>query len=219
MISKIMVSLNSSTKEQDMSLPGRLARRYTAIVPASLAAIAIVSAQPSSPERQSGIYLEAPNTTTEPARLETSMPNMQVDGLAGAMLTGGLKKPHIVTKLSGESSSHRASTQPTFLFVFADAKSKNPKTSQNGMAADMSALPITTSSPKNFSLLRLTVADGQRQYDSSKSSEVKFRIENLAARTDFRVRPESPLEPGEYGFAIQGGSGGMIWDFGVDGAK
>ena len=197
---------------------GRIAKQVVPILSISVAAIAISTAQAGGSQRASGIYLESPDHASDPMRLETTMPMMQVDGLAKTMLTGGLLKPHMVTRLSGESSAHRASTQPTFLFVFNEPPKKGQTVQSNPGTQDMSGMPVGLSSPKDFALVRLTVADGQRQNDTGKMDKVKIDTEKLSA-LEYRVRPSSPLAPGEYGFAPGGGSGGMLWDFGVDAPK
>jgi hypothetical protein len=198
---------------------GRMAKHVVAVAGGFLITIALVGAQSGGPHRSSGIYLESPDHATDPVRIVTSMPMTQVDGVGKSMLTGGLLKPKMVTKLSGEASSNRtAATQPTFIFVFNDPKARNQTAQSNQGMPEMGSLPMGLTSPKDFTLVRLTVADGQRQNDSGKMQQVKVQIENLASKTEFRVRPASALEPGEYGF-LPPGNGGMIWDFGVDAAK
>jgi hypothetical protein len=137
----------------------------------------------------------------------------------------GFKRPKMITKLSGEKASLRVAPQSTFLFVFGDGGRKRPQqmTPEEVMAAmsggdsAMSDLPANTSSPKDYGLLELVVADGQRSFNSGGGKQVKCAIENVEPKV-FRIRPAAPLPPGEYGFSwMQQGTAGAIWDFGVDG--
>jgi hypothetical protein len=191
--------------------------------PASAAALALMviaghsatlRGQASTGEqKKSGVYLE----TTE-TRLEAAMAQITTEGIGASMATMGFKKPKMISKLGGDKASLRVAAQPSFLFVFAVQSRTQAQMMEDPMGA-MSALPQNTSSPKDFSLIKLTLTEGDRVYNSGNQQTVKFTVENVAPKT-FRVKPAAALEPGEYGFAnLQNGAAGMIWDFGVDGAS
>jgi hypothetical protein len=183
------------------------------------AAFSLAQAQSPSPsgdqKRPSGIYLESSADASKDAtRLDASMPQIQTQGVGAAMMSMGFKKPKMVSTLGGDKAALRVAAQPSFQFVFAVS------TSQRQMMEDpmgaMSQLSANTNI-KDYALLRLNVAEGDRVYNSGDQHVIKCSVENVAPHV-FRVKPNSPLEPGEYGFTyLQNGTAGMIWDFGVDG--
>ncbi len=173
------------------------------------------SASGEQKQRQSGIYLESSADASKDAtRLDASMPQIETQGVGASMMSMGFKKPKMISKLGGDKASARAAAQPSFLFVFAVSR-----TQQQMMEDPMGSMSQLSQSTniKDYALLKLDVAEGDRAYNSGNQHVVKCSIENVAPHV-FRVKPNSPLEPGEYGFSyLQGGTAGMIWDFGVDG--
>lgn len=178
-------------------------------------------------KKRSGIYLEAAETggKDEPRRLIASMPQIEASGVGASMASMGFKKPKMITKVSGDKSAVRVAPGSTFLFVFGDGSRKRPEQmtpedfmkGATGGDSAMSDLPQNTSNPKDFGLIELVVADGQRIYNSGSGKQVKCAVENVEPKV-FRIRPAAPLPPGEYGFTwLQNGTASMIWDFGVDG--
>jgi hypothetical protein len=164
-------------------------------------------------KRTSGIYLESAETggKDEPKKLESAMPQMEAAGMGATMATMGFKKPKMITKLTGDKASLRVAAQSTFLFVFGGKQSR-----EEMMMGGMDGLPPNTS-PKDYGLIVMTIAEGDRSWTSGKGAQVKCAVENVEPKV-FRVRPETPLPPGEYAFSLmQNGMASMAWDFGVDG--
>jgi hypothetical protein len=185
---------------------------------------AVLHGRADEAKRPSGIYLESAETSgkDEPKRLETVMGQVNPEGLGASMATMGFKKPKMVTKISGEKSGIRVPAQSTFLFVFGARQSRGPSPNDDiaatmaTMKDSMNQLPMTTSSPKDYVLVQLTVADGERVYNTGDAKPVKCAVENVEPKV-FRIRPAAPLAPGEYGFTLAQQAAGMFWDFGVDG--
>jgi hypothetical protein len=178
-------------------------------------------------KKRSGIYLEGVETggKDEPKRLIANMPQIEASGMGASMASMGFKKPKMTTKVSGEKSSLRVAPEATFLFVFGDGSQRRPEQmtpedfmrGATGGDSSMSDLPPNTSSPKDFGLIELVAAEGQRTFTSGNGKQVKCAIEKVEPKV-FRIRPAAPLPPGEYGFTwMQSGTASMIWDFGVDG--
>jgi hypothetical protein len=163
--------------------------------------------------RKSGIYVEA--ASGEPTRLSGTMPKM--DAQVGAAAAFGFGKPKMTTTVSGEKASRRVPAGSTFLFVFS-GQSDMRAMMNDPMAAMgmMDELPGHTSSPKDYALITFMVVDADRSWDNKKGQQVKCAVEKVGPKV-FRIRPEQPLPPGEYAFAVMTqGVAGMIWDFGVD---
>lgn len=177
-----------------------------------------VKEAPKEPAKP-GLYFESVGEggKTELVRLEGSRPA----NVGGGGMMVPFKKPKITTTLSGERSSRRLLTErPAFVFVLGAM-------SREQMMEDpmrvMDAPPAIASTPKDFVLAVLTVAEGARSAQSG-SGGLRFQIEPVAgAGRTFRVTPDAPLPAGEYGFYFAGkgmGMGsGIIWDFGVDPAR
>jgi hypothetical protein len=163
--------------------------------------------------RKSGIYLEA--ASGESTRLSGTVPKM--DAQVGAAAAFGFGKPKMTTTVSGDKASRRIPAGATFLFVFS-GQSDMRAMMNDPMAAMrmMDELPGHTSSPKDYALIKLAVVDADRSWDNKKGQQVKCAVEKVGPKV-FRIRPEQPLAPGEYAFAVMTqGVAGMIWDFGVD---
>jgi hypothetical protein len=89
---------------------------------------------------------------------------------------------------------------------------------------DGTAMPAVRSADE-FVLLHMTPKDDSRQTQMGtmgrgsqmghSKDAVPCSVEKLGDGT-FRVRPKSPLAPGEYAF-MPSAEGGRLWDFGVDG--
>lgn len=189
--------------------------------------LAVLHGRGADTKRTSGIYLEsAEGGTDEPKRLDATMVNTQVEGLGASMASMGFKKPKLISKLSGDKATLRVPAGSSFLFVFGASMNRgaspdmDPMAAMAGMKDSMSQLSPQTSSPKDYMLAVFVVADGERVYNSGSGKQVKCKVTNVESKV-FRVKPEAPLEPGEYAFAyaMNGGGGGAMWDFGVDGAS
>jgi hypothetical protein len=203
----------------------------TAMVSSSLA-----EDKPLSP----GIYVETPPDSTE-ARLDkvaasrptrtgvTDVAKTVVKGMLSGGLLGGA--PKMVMVFSGARSSERLPAQPMFQFHFdpqagAAASSPADMASMMAMMGAMSAgdeIPATVSRPQEFALVRLQAKGDEREMEASsdlkpnRKQTVACRVRQLGPHV-FRVAPEQPLPPGEYGFVAVPKSGGIdrMWDFGVD---
>jgi len=186
------------------------------------AAGTLLAASPSqtqaAADQRNGIYLE--QGTGAPHQLIAQTGPMETQGVGTAMATFGLRKPHMVTKLSDEKAAIRSAPTPSFLFVFGRRATPSEMMANPSLAASgMNGMPMNASVPKDFSLIRLVLTDGDRVYDSGKGQQAKFVFENIAPHV-YRVHPSSPLEPGEYGFTVlQNGAAPQVWDFGVDAAR
>lgn len=166
--------------------------------------------------------------------------------IAGAMLTGGLLggKPKMAMMYAGSRAELRVSSQPMFQFHFDPNAGSAPDPRQAAdpaaiMAIAMSGQPgqpgqLSESGPsempqgsslQDFALVRLNTKDDERELVAEMGMKPKkvipCRSRQLGPQV-FRVAPEKPLEPGEYGFFAvprnngAGGGSDKLWDFGVD---
>jgi hypothetical protein len=69
---------------------------------------------------------------------------------------------------------------------------------------------------KEFSIVRLTLKEGDREMDAKKG-RIPVAIEKVAEKM-FRIKPSKPLEPGEYAicFEYSGMATGQVWEFAVN---
>jgi hypothetical protein len=149
--------------------------------------------------------------------------------LTGGMLGGG---PKMVLVFAGARASERLTAQPMFQFHFdPGASSSGPArpddvASMMAMMATMesgSEMPAGVIRPQEFALVRLESKGDERELEASsdmkpsKKHTVACRVRQLGPHV-FRVAPEQPLPPGEYGFVAvpKGGGVDRLWDFGVD---
>ena len=149
--------------------------------------------------------------------------------LTGGMLGGG---PKMVLVFSGARSAERLTTQPWFQFHFDPAASPASAARPNDIASMMSTMatmesgsemPAGVTRPQEFALVRLESKGDEREMEASsdmkpsKKHTVACRVRQLGPHV-FRVAPEQPLAPGEYGFVAVSKNGGIdrMWDFGVD---
>jgi hypothetical protein len=202
--------------------PGRAQEKQEKGETKAATASATSAAGAAGAKRESGIYLEAAETggKDEPKRLDAEMPQMQAEGMGASMATMGFKRPKMISKLGGDKAALRVGPQSTFLFVFGSGGRPSRQDMMDNPMLAMGAtsnLPPNTSSPKEYALIILAVADGERVFDSGKGKQIKCAVENVQPKV-FRIKPEAPLPPGEYGFTyLQNGMASMVWDFGVDG--
>jgi len=185
----------------------------------------VLHGRADDPKRPSGIYVESADSGSkdEPKRLEGTMGQMNPEGLGASMATMGFKKPKLVTKMAGDKSTTRVPPQSSFLFVFGakmagrgSSPNDDPMAAMAGMKDQMNQLSPQTTSPKDYVLVELTVADGERVYNTGNAKPVKCKVENVESKV-FRVKPEAALPPGEYGFTLAQQAAGLFYDFGVDG--
>lgn len=122
--------------------------------------------------------------------------------------------------LAGEVSAQASGdNNPEFYFYF---ENDDARVSDFGVSGTFAA-----QSPNEFSLIEFRVKDGQRQLTVGKGDmfstnigldpkdTVSIVIESIGDGI-FRVAPNQPLSPGEYGFVLRMGSESYrIFDFGV----
>lgn len=204
--------------------------------PAPTAAAADATASPAA-----GIYVEQPSASSE-ARLDkvpisrptrTAMKDVAKSMVKG-MLTGGMVggAPKMVMVFAGSRSGERLTSQPMFQFHFDPSANPTTAATPNDIASMMSTMAIMESGsempagvtrPQDFALVRLQSKGDERELEASSDMKpsrkhtVACRVRQLGPHV-FRVAPEQPLPPGEYGFVAVPKSGGMdrLWDFGVD---
>jgi hypothetical protein len=165
--------------------------------------------------------------------------------IAGAMLTGGLLgKPKMAMMYAGSRAGLRVSSQPIFQFhldpnagsaahprqapdpaaMMAVAMSGQPGQPGQLSPSDPSEMPLGATL-QDFALVRLNTKDEERELVAEMGMKPKkvipCRSRQLGPQV-FRVAPEKPLEPGEYGFFAvprndgAGGGSDKLWGFGVD---
>jgi hypothetical protein len=199
------------------------------------------------PTPEPGIYLEPAKDAkdTSLSKLEGSTPvraGMKdlKKGIASTMLTGGLLGgPKMTSVFTGAKSARRVASGAWFQFHFdpkaaaAPQASRAPATQEDMMAmmqqqmeaqsAGASGMPAGARSPQDFVLVKIEVKNDERLLVTSMDMKVKntlpFRMRQLGPSA-YRVAPEKPLPPGEYGFFAppkqSGGGSSLLWDFGVD---
>lgn len=148
-------------------------------------------------------------------------------GVFAAAMTSGISKVKMKAVVRGGRANLRmAEDQPEFWFYFEE---KSHSLSNVWFWAG-------ASSPNEFLLARLSAKKSERElvvaeagiFGGSSGTQskdtVEMKIERLAPGT-YRVTPAAPMQPGEYcffyagGVAANGGSGGKLFDFGVDPPK
>jgi hypothetical protein len=181
--------------------------------------------------------MAAPNKTPPQYTIIHSNSGQTQTGVGKSMMTMGLTGVQVSVALSGPKATRRTSTgDVVFLFQFnpppAPAKRGNQQPPDIAAAMAQSQkdhqMPMGLKSPDSFSLIRATLENDTRHLDLGSQGgkkilgggrrpkdAVEFSVEKLGPDT-FRVKPKSPLGPGEYAFALTQGSG-EVWDFGVDG--
>jgi hypothetical protein len=218
-------------------------RTWAAASGAWLAATASI-ASAEAPAQQPGIYVEQTGGSDDTAvdRIPLSRP-IRVGAkdiaktVVKGMLTGGLLGggPKMVFVFSGAQAPLRLSAQPMFQFHFDPKSSAAPPAAPSGMPSMMammgqseSDMPAGIDRPQKFALVRLVTKGDEREMEAStdmkpnRKHTVACHVRQLGPH-QFRVAPEKPLPPGEYGFVavVDGQSSGIdrLWDFGVDAAS
>jgi hypothetical protein len=215
----------------------------TAVGAGWLASIASIGGA-EAPLQPPGIYVEQAADEGEPGvdKLPLSRPTRTgtkdiaktvVKGmLTGGLLGGGLK---MVVVFAGPQAPVRLPAQPMFQFHFDPNAKAAPAPNPTDLAAAMammgqmdassSDMPPGIARPQQFALVRLASKGEEREMEASSDMKpnrkhtVACRVRQLGPHV-FRVAPEKPLPPGEYGFVAvgDGASGGIdrLWEFGVD---
>ena len=145
----------------------------------------------------------------------------------GAAVTGGLVKARIKSVIEGATASLRThDPNVEFYFIFEAVQASLGSSSQPWGAGQ------AQTSPNQFALLKLDERDSRREVSTASigafgaeegtdsKNAVGFKYEKLKKGV-YRVIPNVPLAPGEYGFFPKT-SGGMgtagstrLYDFGV----
>lgn len=165
--------------------------------------------------RPAGLYIQAGEG--EGATIRVIRPS----NAGGARLTGNgsLLFPNTARLAIANPSAQTtaATNRPVFYFYF-DASDR--KTGDFGTSASAAA-----QSPSEFSLVRFETQGGQRQMTIGKATPFKTTIGLDPAHvlpfstseigdSIFRVEPDAPLPPGQYGFVLRAGSDAYrIYDF------
>jgi len=212
-----------------------------AAVIGAVTSAAAASAPSATTSPAPGIYVEkAPGASpadldkvavTRPIR--TGVKDVAKSMVKG-MLTGGMLggAPKMVMVFAGARSGARLPAQPMFQFHFDPTASPGTATRPNDIASMMSMMatmesgseiPAGVTRPQEFALVRLQSKGDEREMEASSDMKpsrkhtVACRVRQLGPHV-FRVAPEQPLPPGEYGFVAVPKSGGIdrLWDFGVD---
>ena len=177
-----------------------------------LPVVAVTAQTPSEPP---GIYVEQPGGELKKLAQENSM-DLETKGTSTSVFTGGIVKPkHVITHSGAQAAVAVTETQPSFLFRFGPpVNMRDPMVYMSAASADM---PLLADHAKDFVLVRLDVADGNRVFNSGKVQKVAVEIQNLKPR-EFRVRVKQPLTPGEYAFYVAdqrkgGGYPTSMWAF------
>jgi hypothetical protein len=182
-----------------------------------------------------GIYLATRGDSGEQmVRIVGAQPHeVKNTGMAKMILSQGLLKGSTLVELGGPVADIRtSSTSPTFYFYFdtaAESQSADPLAALTQvMGGD--AMPYGAKQAADFSLVHLTLTDGNRRANmgkiGSQGGKPKDSVDCVQERLDrgaYTLRPKKPLQPGEYAFFFVNSRPGMggytAWDFGVDAAK
>lgn len=195
-----------------------------------------VSMVPESPDpltpHPTGVYLL---TVGPPAAKMTKIDatissQAKTGGIFGYALTAGIASMSIKASIQNASAHTKSeSDRPTFYFFFDES---NPDTGRTN-STWLTGMVANVSSPNEFTLVRLTQKSGRREarVDSMNiggaktgvmdSDRIPFTYD-LVRPGVFKITPDKPLVPGEYGFIFSlagGGAGGAltarIFDFSV----
>lgn len=164
-------------------------------------------------------------------RIDPTVSNQaKTGGILGYALTGGIASLSVKASIQNETARvHATETQPTFYFFF-DESNPSVAVATTAWAAGTAA---TVTSPAEFTLIRLTKKQGRREARVGSANiggaktgvmdkdRISFGYELLRPGV-FKVKPDAPLNAGEYGFIYSiagGGAGGAvtarIFDFSI----
>ncbi|MET4898261.1 hypothetical protein RN629_14035 [Sphingomonadaceae bacterium jetA1] len=173
-----------------------------------------------------GIYLLA-DEGAEPKmqRLDPTTANQtKTGGMLGYALTGGIASIKMKSVIPNDHARIRsAKAKPEFYFYFDEANASLSSGANGG--SWLTGPNATITSPNEFSLVRFDVKKDHREarvgsfsIGGAKSGvmdkdRIAFTYDRVANGV-FRVSPNMPLEPGEYGFlySISAGGGPGMFD-------
>lgn len=135
-------------------------------------------------------------------------------GIFGYALTGGLASASVKAVIPGEAARETARKPDPVFYVYLDSVAGG---STGTFATGFGA---TLQSPNEFTLVKLTEKKGRREARIGKlniggakagvmdKDQIAFSYEQIAPGI-FKVTPDMPLKPGQYGFvfAVSGGAG------------
>jgi len=192
--------------------------------------LAVIASAQEQKAPSSGIFVEAAGTQAE-VRLPSTRFDTKESGIGKSMATMGLSKPQMHGTLTGAKAYTRVAADVTFMVKLNPQSTVDPQnmspTDMMGMMGMMGSgdgsIPPMAKGPQDFALVKLTVADDNRDANfgtpgsSRPKDAVDVAIDNLGPQ-GFRVKPKHPLAPGEYAFYVRTGNApmGPAWDFGVD---
>jgi len=180
-----------------------------------VATAGVAQQPPPNPSLARGIYLERAASASE-AQTEVMHATLATDSRSsGSMkaMFGG--RPTIVMIVTGAAATLRLSAaDPSFRIVLTGGINRR------GQMPDLSEMSQDAPSPivkdgKDFALVRLTVKDDTREVDI-KNGRIAASVEKVGDNV-YRLKPNKPLEPGEYGIVhqVSGMPTGQVWAFGI----
>jgi hypothetical protein len=197
-----------------------------------------LGAQDESASRDPGIYMAtAGQTPPQYAMVHVhSVSDTHQTGAAKTTMTMGLTGMNMSVDVGGAKAPLRAASGDVVFLIQLNTPPK-PGKGGNQPPPDISTvmaqagrdreMPMGLKSPDSFSLLRASIDGETRHFDlgsqggkkilggSRKPKDaVDVSVDKLGPDL-FRVKPKSPLGPGEYAFAITQAAA-QVWDFGVD---
>jgi hypothetical protein len=199
----------------------------TIAVAGTLAVIANAQEQKAP---SSGIFVETVGSQAE-VRLPSTRFDTKETGIGKSMATMGFTKPQMQGALAGPRAYTRVAGDATFRVQLSEQSASDPQnmspTDMMGMMGMMNggdgSIPPMAKGPQDFALVKLTVADENREahFGSPGASRPKDAVDvavEILGPQAFRVKPKHPLPPGEYAFYVRMGNApmGPAWDFGVD---
>ncbi len=206
--------------------------RFAALSAVVLASFAAPTARTlSSPSP--GLYLDVPGNTSDDARVKlrgVMVTNVRQKGTWKMVVSQGFAGTAVVGSINGAHASVRAPSGDVTFYLYLDTHATPSNQMSMTDAMNMmngEGIPANVRSADDFVLLHLTVKDNGREAQvgtsgrggmSNKSKDaVPCTVEKLGDGA-FRVKPSTPLAPGEYAFSTMGqGNASELWDFGVDG--
>ena len=180
-----------------------------------------------------GIYLyKGEGGSAQMARIDPTTANQtKTGGMLGYMMTGGLVSIKMKSVIpNAHARVNGSAARPEFYFYFDEA---NTSLSHGANTGSFLAGPaVTITSPNEFSLVRFDVKDNRREarvgsfnIAGSKSGimdkdRIAFSYDRVGPGV-FRVKPDTDLAPGEYGFlySMSAGSTSGMYSGGVMSAR
>ena len=209
-----------------------------AVLATSASLVGPVEAQEAQPERNPGIYVAPASQSTPQYSMvhAHSVADVQQSGAGKSMLTMGMTGISTTLTIAGAKAEQRLSSGDLVFLLQVNPMPGRPAKGGQQAPPDISAamaqadrareMPMGLK-PDSLRLIQATVDGDKRRLElgsqggkkilgggRAPKDAVDFTVDKLGPET-FRLKPKSPLAPGEYAFSTIGGSG-MIWDFAVD---